>query len=128
MSIRETWYRKVGRRYIAVREAEPHNYITMPDGYTLTYRKDGATRWEYAVKPDSAGFMAAAMAARVAMEAAIAAKATYQPSPIVQYTKKELGYIKRFKDEMGMRYPRCWTQATAFEIAQAGIDAVRGAA
>ncbi len=125
---RETWYRKVGRRYIAVCEAERYDYTTMPNGYTLTYRKDGATHWEYAVKPDSAGFMAAAMASREAMQAAIAAKATYRPSSLVKYTKKELGYIKRFKDEMGMRYPTFWTQATAFDIAQAGIDAVRGEA
>lgn len=125
---RETWFRKVGRKYVPIVEAEKYDYITMPaNGFTLTYRQDGLTQWEYEVRPDNAGFMAAAMVARAAMEAAINEAATYKPQASMRpYTKRQLALIEQFKADMGMRYPAWWEQTSARDIAQAGIDAVAG--
>ena len=125
---RETWYRrKPNGRYEPVGEAEHYDHIIMPpQGFVLTHRRDGVTQWEYGVKPDNASFVAAAMAARTAMEEAIRAKSTYRPQTERKYTKKQLGHIEQFKADMGMAYPDWWTQNSARDIAQAGIDAVIG--
>lgn len=125
---RETWFRKVGRKYVPIVEAEKYDHITMPaNGVTLTYRQDGLTQWEYKVRPDNAGFMAAAMVARTAMEAAINEAATYKPQASMRpYTKRQLALIEQFKADMGMRYLAWWEQTSARDIAQAGIDAVSG--
>lgn len=123
---KETWFRKVGRKYVPIVEAEKYDYLTMPaNGLTLTYRKDGRTQWEYDVKPDAASFVAAAMVARAAMEAAINEAATYKPQPTMRlYTKRQLALIEQFKADMGMAYPSWWEQTSTRDIAQAGIDAV----
>jgi hypothetical protein len=130
MNDRETWYRrKPNGRYEPIVEAEKYDYVTMPaNGFTLTFREDGCTRYEYAVKPDNAGFVAAAMVARAAMEDAIRQAATYRPSAPIPYTKKQLKLIDKFKIEMGMLYPTWWEQTSAREIVQAGLDAIGGAA
>ena len=126
---KETWYRrKPNGRYEPVAEAENYSYVVMPDGFTLTYRKDGLTQWEYGVTPDSAGFVAAAMVSRIAMEDAIRVAATYRPQTERPYTKKQLACIEQFKRDMGFSCPAWWQQTTAREIVQAGIDAVRGGA
>lgn len=124
--IRETLYRrKPNGRYEAIGEGEKYDYNIMPpQGYTLTYRKDGATQWEYAVRPDNAGFKAAAMVVREAMEDAIRQAATYRPQTARPYTKKQMACIERFKVDMGMAYPTWWGEASAREIVQAGLDAV----
>ena len=124
---RETLYRKVGRKYIVMGESEQYDRIIMPpQGFVLTHRRDGVTQWEYGVKPDNASFIAASMVARTAMEEAIRAKSTYRPQTERKYTKKQLGHIEQFKADMGMAYPDWWTQTSARDIAQAGIDAVIG--
>ena len=129
MSDRETWFRKVGRKYVPIVEAEKYDYVTMPaEGFTLTHRKGGATQWEYTVTPDTAGFVAAAMVAGQAMEEAIRQAATYRPSAPVPYTKKQLKIIEQFKADMGLNVPTWWQQTSAREIVRAGLDAVRGAA
>lgn len=126
---KEIWYRKVGRKYVPVLQAEHYDYMTMPaQGYTLTYRRDGLTQYEYAVKPDNASFVAAAMVARESMEAAIKANATYRPQTERKYTKKQLALVEQFKIDMGWGVPGWWQMTSAHDIAQAGIDAVGGAA
>jgi len=128
--MKETLYRrKPNGRYIPMGEAEHYDYIIMPpQGFVLTHRKAGVTQWEYAVQPDNAGFKAAAMVARTAMEDAIRQAATYRPQTARPYTKKQLACIERFKAEMGMAYPTWWAESSARDIVQAGIDAVGGAA
>ena len=127
---RETLYRKKpSGRYEIMGESELMDRIIMPpQGFVLTHRAAGATQWEYAVQPDTAGFMAAAMVARQAMEDAIRDAATYHTQAVRPYTKKQLACIEQFKRDMGMVHPYWWTQTSARDIAQAAIDAVRGAA
>ena len=123
----ETFYKKVGRRYIPVASGELYDYdLKKADGFILTYRKDCHTAYEYEVKPDNASFMAAAMVARQAMEQAIHEAAKMHPSGSTKaYTKKQLAIIKKFQEDMGGMAPYYWSGKTSWEIAQAGIDEVR---
>jgi len=121
----ETWYRKVGKRYKPVLEAEHYSYTLEKDGFVLTYREDGMTRYTRDITPDTVAFDAAAVIARVAMEEAISQAATYRPQGSTLFTEKQLAAIKKFKRVMGMQYPSWWQEASNREIAQAGIDAVK---
>ena len=125
---KETWFRKVGRKYLPVVEAEKYDYMTLPaQGFTLTYRRDGLTQYEYSVRPDNASFVAAAMVARTAMEEAIRQAATYKASGPTLFTRHQRELIERFKRDMGMAYPKWWQETSARDISQAGIDAVGAA-
>ncbi len=95
--------------------------------FRLAYAyKDGATRYEYEVTPDTAAFNAAMMIAREAMEKAMldAAKATpaLNPKP---YTKKQLAAIEKFRSDMGGMRPEYWQYATPYQIAEAAMQAVK---
>lgn len=123
----EIFYKKVGRKYVAVASGELYNYeLKQMNGFILTYRKDGRTSYEYEVKPDNASFVAAAMVAKQAMEEAIHEASKMEPSGGVRnYTKKQLAIIKQFQVDMGGMAPVYWSSKTSWKIAQAGIDAVR---
>lgn len=122
----EIWYRKVGRRYVPVKQAELSNYDVRPaNGCVLTFVKDGATMFAHDVKPDTAGFVAAAMVARNAMEVAIHEATKFRPSSGLQpFTKKQQKLIKQFQADMGGMHPVYWVSQSSYKIAQAGIDAV----
>ena len=124
----ETFYKKVGRRYIPVFSGELYDYdLKKADGFLLTYRKDCHTVYEHEVKPDNAAFVAAALVARQAMEQAIHDAAKLHPSGSTKaYTKKQLAIIKKFQEDMDGMAPHYWSGKTSWQIAQAGINAVRG--
>ena len=128
--MKETLFRrKPNGRYEVMGESEQMDRIIMPpQGFTLTHRKAGVTQWEYAVTPDTASFLAAAMVARTAMEESLRTAATFRPQFERPYTKKQLACIERFKAEMGMTCPIWWRETSARDVAQAGIDAVAGGA
>jgi hypothetical protein len=89
---------------------------------------EGSYRYQYDVAPDTAGFVAAAQIARVAMESAMQAAAVGRPLGTSMYTKRQQEIIERFRQEMaaaGGLLPSMWQQSSVHEIAQAGIDAVR---
>jgi len=123
----KTLYEKVGRKYVPValewdRETLKCGQFRMHYAYG-----DGAGMYFYDVTPDTAGFVAAAMIAHKAMEQAIrdVAPATHKATP---YTKKQLAIIKRFRAEMieaGGLLPDWWEYTSSWDIAKAGIDAVR---
>ncbi len=125
-------YRKEGRRYVLDCDStSAYNRDFMKPGqFRLTYAyKDGGRRYEYDVAPDTAAFLAAAMVAREAMEdlmgkAAVAVKR----EDLKPYTKKQLEVIERFRLEMheaGGLLPSWWGIPSVYDIAQAGIDAVK---
>ncbi len=91
---------------------------------------DGLRRYAHDVTPDTAGWVAAATIARIAMEQAIQERSAYTPSgPPVKYTKKQLAVLahcKKLMMDAGMLMPTHWTSTTAHEISQAAIDAVQG--
>lgn len=119
-------YEKIGRRYVPVSQAALHDYELRPaNGFMLTYIKDGLTMWAYDVQPDTAGFRAAALVAKNAMEKAINEAAKMQPSGGRKpYTAKQRKLIEQFTADMGGMMPLYWEGRTSYQIAQAGIDAV----
>jgi len=90
---------------------------------------DGLRRYANDVTPDTAGWVAAATIARIAMERAIQERSAYTPSGPVKYTKNQLAVLahcKKLMVEAGMLMPSSWTSSTPHEISQAAIDAVNG--
>lgn len=127
-------YEKVGRRYVPWgnawswdRDADQMKART----FRLTAcAGEGSYRYVYDVTPDTAGFVAAAEVARLAMEQAMQAAAIGKPSgELTMYTARQREIIERFRAEMaaaGGLLPTMWEQSSVHKIAQAGIDAVRG--
>ncbi len=129
----ETLYRKVGRRYEPVSRTWPNDYRdNLAVGtFRLTYcYRDGGRMYEYNVTPDTAGFVAAAMIAREALEKAICDAVIAKPSlPTTRpYTPKQKRIIEQFRQDMaaaGGLVPNWWTAKSAYEIATAVIETVR---
>jgi len=124
----EPLYKKVGRKYVPV-QAYWHEDSASDQMAVGTFRlvyayADGGRRYEYEVKPDTAGFMAAAMIAKAAMEDSIRAMSTMQPSGVFRYNKAQLKCIEKFHRDMDGLAPTHWMQAPSHEIVDAGIKAV----
>jgi hypothetical protein len=127
-----TLYRKEGRRYVVMGHAERYDHADVMKAGTwrVSYcYADGALRYSYDVKPDTASFVAACELAGEAMERAIQGVAMAHPSPRERpYTKRQLEILEHFRAEMvdaGGLLPTWWEYSSAREIAQAGIDAVK---
>jgi hypothetical protein len=90
----------------------------------------GAYRYTYGVTPDNASFAAAAELAIDAIVSAMHARAiaTPQLGSNQPYTKRQLAIIERFRAEMseaGAMIPTHWTHASARDIAEAAVQAVK---
>ena len=127
----ETLYRKVGRRYEPVSSYEVMSGDSMPVGtFRLTYAyAAGSRRYCYDVRPDTAGFVAAALIAGKAMESAITEASIAQPQPPNRpYTKQQQALVEKFRADMaaaGAMVPTWWEHKAVYQIVQAGLDAVR---
>lgn len=126
----EPIYIKRGRRYIPCGNSQDWSTdVLMAGQWRLEFcPHSGSHRYAYDVRPDTAGFVAAAQIAQEAMESAMNAAAVATPSTTTPYTHKQLEIIKRFRAEMaaaGGFLPDYWTHTSANDIAKAGIDAVR---
>lgn len=127
----EPLYRKVGRRYEPVSSYEVMSGDSMTVGtFRLTYSyADGSRRYSYDVRPDTAGFVAAALIAGKAMEDAIIEASIAQPHAAARpYTKRQQALVEKFRADMaaaGAMVPQWWEHKPAHQIVQAGIDAVR---
>lgn len=105
--------------------------VLKPGQFRLEFAsQDGMHRYAYPVSPDVAGWEAAALLARDAMESAMHKMATAAPQlgNRVLYTKKQLAIIERYRAEMaaaGGMFPSWWQHKSSTEIAQAAIDPVR---
>lgn len=124
-------FQKLGRRYVPWGHAQQLESDAMKAGECrITFcAGNGERRFTYGVKPDTAGFVAAAEVARVAMEQAMQAAAISKPSGgTTLYTKRQRKIIDQFRADMaaaGGLIPTWWEVSCARDIAQAGIDAVR---
>lgn len=126
----EPIYIKRGRRYIPWGNSQAWETDVLAAGrWRLEFcPRNGSHRYAYDVRPDTAGFVAAAQIAQEAMESAMNAAAVATPSTTTRYTHKQQEIIKRFRAEMaaaGGFLPDYWTHTSANDIAKAGIDAVR---
>lgn len=128
-------YKKEGRRYVVACNLENvweyGNYDVMrPGEFKLVYAyKDGAKRHQYGITPDTAGFIAAAMVAEVAMADAMHEAWRYTASaPYAEpFTKKQQAAIKQARDIMESAgiFSMTWHHGAAQDVARAGIEAVR---
>jgi len=131
----ETLYRKVirGKRttYVVAYSAQSWDMpdLMRPGTFRMTYAyANGSRRYEYAVTPDTAGFMAAATIARQSMEDAIKQASNAKPTSVYQYTKQQLAVLNDCRKRMescGALLPSHWEHTSAYDISQAAIDAVR---
>ena len=127
----EPLYRKVGRKYVPAYSLADWSYDgdLMPVGsFRLVHAySDGGRRYAYEVTPDTAGWVAAATLAVHAMTEAIhKANQFTVPSP-KPWTKKQQAAIAQANsilEAAGIWSGRGWTTAQAYDVAQAGIDAV----
>lgn len=130
----DTLYKKVGRKYVPVATsvdwARFEDDILPIGKFRLMYScKEGGRRYYHGVTPDTAGWHAAAMLARTAMEEAIqkAAISSPQVGRGIPYTKRQRAIIEEFRQRMaqaGGFMPQWWESASAASIADAAIDAV----
>lgn len=124
-----TLYVKRGRRYEVFGNAEQFDLMRAGQ-WRLTYcYRDGGRRFAYDVRPDSAGFVAAAQLAAVAMEEAITKAAAGTPDHAShEYTPAQLAALEKARADLmaaGLTLPTWWRMGSAHEIAQAVVDAVR---
>jgi hypothetical protein len=126
----ETRYKKVGRKYVPV-AVDWNEYGGLIDSmnvgeFRLKYAyENGAGYYEYKVEPATAPFVAAAMIARLAMVDKIISFSKMRPSGSTKYTKSQIAAIAEFREKMGGMFPSWWTENSAYEIADAAIDAVK---
>ena len=134
MTITETeaLFRKVGRRYIPAYSLADWSYDKdlMPMGsFRLVHAySDGGRRYAYNVTPDTAGWVAAATLAVHAMTEAIHKANQHTIASGKPWTKKQQEAIKQANailESAGIWGGRGWTSAQAYDVAQAGIDAVK---
>ena len=126
----EPIYIKRGRRYIPWGHSQAwETDVLLAGQWRLEFcPRDGSRRYAYDVRPDTAGFVAAAQIAQGAMESAMDSAAVATPSTTIPYTRKQREIIERFRTEMaaaGGLLPSYWIHTSANDIATAGIDAVR---
>lgn len=105
--------------------------VLKPGQFRLEFAsQDGMHRYAYPVSPDVAGWEAAALLARDAMESAMRKMATAAPQlGNTLYTKKQLAILERYRTEMaaaGGLFPIWWQHTSAHDMSQAAIEAVRG--
>lgn len=135
MTTHETLYRKVqkGKRHVYEVAYSAQNWdmpdLMKPGTFRLVHAyKDGGRRYEYDVHPDTAGFIAAASIARIAMEEAITKAHQMKPMGVMHYTKKQQEVLADCRARMeacGALLPTHWVPDLPYEISQAAIDAVR---
>jgi hypothetical protein len=124
-------YKKVGKKYVPQSRVFDFEHAMPVGSFMLVYAyTDGGSQYEYAVTPDTASFVAAAMVAQKAIEDVIRDKSEYKPDPahIKKFTKKQADIVIDFRKamrEVGGNMPTWWTQSSSHEISKAAIDAVR---
>ena len=128
----ETLFRKVGRRYVPAYSLADWNYDKdlMPVGsFRLAHAySSGGRRYAYDVTPDTAGWVAAATLAAHAMTEAIHKANQHTIASGTPWTKKQQAAIAQANailEAAGIWSGRGWTTAQAYDVAQAGVDAVK---
>jgi hypothetical protein len=131
----ETLYRKVGRKYEAIGTARDIHFryenLLYAGQWRLEYcPKEGRGRYWYDVTPDIASWSAAAMMAEHSMIEAIDSARFAVPKfgegvPLTKAQQKAVAQANKLMKEVGLLDPLWWSQRSAYDIAKAGIDAVR---
>lgn len=124
--MKETFYKKVGRRYVPVREYNSDLMSSFPQGCHLVVVRGNATSYRYSVEPDFASVIAAGIYAEDAMiEAAVKASETRPPRRPI--TPQQLAAWRHLADTFGDDFYALHS-ASAQDISSAGVDAMVKAA
>lgn len=127
----EALFRKVGRRYVPAYSLADWSYdkdLMKAGSFRLVHAySNGGRRYAYEVTPDTAGWVAAATLAVHAMTEAIHKANQHTIASGKPWTKKQQEAIKQANailEAAGIWSGSGWTTAQAYDVAQAGIDAV----
>lgn len=123
-------YKKVGRKYVPQCRVFDFEHAMPVGSFMLVYAyTDGGKQYEYAVTPDTASFVAAAMIAKKAMREAIQEKSEYRPDTRgTALTKKQAAILLEYRQKMrdaGGNMPSWWSSSSSSELADAAINAVK---
>ena len=128
----ETLFRKVGRKYVPSYSLSEWSYdkdLMKVGSFRLVHAySDGGRRYAYNVTPDTAAWVAAATLAVHAMTEAIHKANQHTIASGTPWTKKQQEAIKQANailEAAGIWSGRGWTTAQAYDVAQAGVDAVK---
>jgi hypothetical protein len=97
----EILYKKVGRKYVPQSHVFDFEHAMPVGSFMLVYAyTDGGRQYEYAVTPDTASFVAAAMVAKKAIEQVIRDKSEYKPQFETFFTKKQQKILIEYREKM----------------------------
>ena len=120
--MKETFYRKVGRRYVPVKEYDDELLHSFSKGVHLVVCQPGSTMYSHNIDPEFAPMIAAGIYARDAISRAIVEASNLRPArqPI---TPEQRSAWQNFADSLG-DYLATLNGASAHDITQAGVDAM----
>ena len=120
--MKETFYKKVGRRYVPVSEYDSELFNSMGKGSHLVMCYPGGHSTRYNVNPNHAALIAASRVAEDAMSTALLRAGEIRPKTKALTTEQREAWehlIQVFGEDA-----RIIEQASAREIAEAGIQAL----
>jgi hypothetical protein len=120
---KEVFYRKVGRRYVPVREYDSNFVDSMSKGTHLVMCYPGGRSIRYNIDPDYAAMIAAGRAAEDAISRAIMRAQEMRPRHGDALTEEQHLAWERFVDVMGER-GKYIEMPSAREAAEAGVNAM----
>lgn len=124
--MKKTFYEKINKRYVPVREYDPDLITALPKGNHLVMCYPGGRSTRYNIDPDYAALIAASRVAVDVMAQAMVKASEMRPkkTPLTPEQKQAWDNLKKaFGDDM-------YTLQidSAHDVAQAGLDALQKAA
>lgn len=124
--MKEIFYKKVGRRYVPVREYDSELMSSFPQGSHLVVVRNNATSYRYSVEPAFAPMIAAGVYAEDAINSALI-KASETRPPRKPITPQQQAAWQQLVDLCGDDF-RSLSGACVQDISSAGVDAMVTAA
>ena len=124
--MKETFYKKVGRRYVPVSEYDSELFDSMPKGSHLVMCYPGGRSLRYNINPNHAALIAASRVAEDAMSTALLRASEMRPKhrPITEQQREAWQNLQRaFGDDMYALHTE-----SARALAEAGIRALQAEA
>ena len=119
----ETFYKKVGRRYVPVSEYNSEVMDALPEGDHLISVRVGLTSRRHSIDADLAPMIAAGLYAEDAISRAIYKAMALRPQKTVM-TARQLELMTALTEEFG-REDAVWMRPCARDAAEAGVRAMQ---
>ena len=121
--MKQTFYKKVGRRYVAVSEYDSEVMDGLPPGDHLISVRPGLTSRRHSIDADLAPMIAAGIYAEDAIGRAIYNAMELRPQKTVM-TARQLELMTALTEEFG-REDAVWMRPCARDAAEAGVRAMQ---